>query len=104
MTLNVRIKVKIYTVSEDAYGQPVQTLSETTTRWAEANKKGGTMYNMGAVEWKYDLEFKTRFYKSAPITTENIIEFEGTNYKVLSVSEDNEGYKFFQKVKCQAIE
>ena len=92
-------------VTQDEYGQPVQTESERFERWATVDRKGGNVYNnSGAIEWIYDITIRTKWYKSNPVLITDLVEYEGAQYKVMMITQDNEALKFNQILKCKAIE
>lgn len=103
--LNQRVKIKKYTSTVNEYGESVPVLSGSTTRWAEVEDKGGNMFfGNQAMDWVYDITVRVRFYKSNDIDNKDIVEYKGSNYRILDIQRDDTGYVFFEKLKCKKIE
>lgn len=102
--LNRRVTIKTYTTSADAYGQPVQTVIDYSDRWADVKNASGNVYNSGGNEWVYDIDVRLRYSAAKPVLVSNLLRYGGKDYKILNVGYDDQGYKFFEILKCKAVE
>ena len=102
--MNVRVGIKTFEATKDDFGQPLQSLVSTVTRWAEVTNATGTNYNNGAIEWIYDIKVSMWYSATDPTLEENILTYKNKDYKILNVSYDDQGYRMKEILKCKAVE
>lgn len=101
---NQRFSVKRPGITINDYGEQVQTLNLVCERWGEVRQKSGDFYPAGTGQkWMNIMQIKALHYPSKDILLNDIVEYKGTEYRILEKRIDEETFKYFIILKCSAI-
>ena len=102
---NQRFKIQRPTMAENEFGEQVQTLTLIGTRWGEVKSKGGDFYPAGTSQkWLEVLQVKTKHYPDEDIFLDDLIEYDGKQYRILGKSFDEDTFKYYVILKVTGIE
>lgn len=102
-----KITIQRYSTTQDATGAVVRSETPTSsmTKWADAEQRGGGVsQEQGKREWSYDFRFKVRFTTDFIERPSDVVVFNGKEYLIQEVQNEDEGYKRFVILRCSRVE
>ena len=114
--LNRRIKVRRWNAIKNEFGGLVPIEVASWYKWAEVRasnwinldlyntRSGRSLDQYDQQQWEYDTTIIMRYEIDRPTRSNDTLEYEGTLYKINSITINNEYAKNFEIIKCSKID
>lgn len=114
--LNRRVKVRRWGTIKNEFGGLVPIEVSSWYKWAEVRasnwinldlyntRSGRSLDQYDQQQWEYDTTIIMRYEIDRPTRSNDTLEYEGTLYKINSITVNNEYAKNFEIIKCSKID
>lgn len=103
--LNCRVTVKRYVTTTNEFGGLEPVLSASWSKWAKVDDREGIQFDQyQQAQWSYDSIIILRYETERPTRSNDVIEFEGWNHKINSISLRHEGGKYWEYIKVTKLD
>lgn len=98
--LNRRVTIKRYVTDSNEFGGLEPVVSAYWSKWAYMEDRQGIQIDQYQQSmWTYDSVIVMRYEPERPTRSNDVIEYEGWNHKINSLSLKHEGGKFWEVIK-----
>lgn len=103
--LNRRVTIKRYTTASNEFGGLEPVMSSYWSKWASVDDRQGIQFDSyQQAMWSYDSIIVMRYETERPTRSNDVIEYEGWNHKINSLSLKHEGGKFWEIIKVVKLD
>ena len=99
--LNSRVTIKRYSAIKNEFGGLESVLNASWTKWAEVQDRSGSSINdYQQSQWTYDSVIVMRYEKERPTRSNDVLNYEGTDYKINSIQIRKEAAKSWEYIQA----
>ena len=103
--LNSRITVKRFTTTKNEFGGLVADNTSSWTKWAEVRDRYGSPRNeYQQRQWTYDQIFVMRYETERPTRSNDVISYNGSDYKINSLQLRSEAAKDWEFITATKLD
>lgn len=103
--LNRRVTLKRYTTLKNEFGGLVPVVTGEWSKWAEVRDRTGNNINeYQQSQWNYTNIFILRYEKERPTRSNDVLVYEGENYKINYIQIRTEGHKSFEWIEATKLD
>ena len=103
--LNSRVTINRYTSVKNEFGGLIPIIDSQWSKWAEVQDRSGSSTNdYQQSQWTYDSVIVMRYEKERALQSNDIIVYEGYNYKINSIQIRKEAAKSWEYVQATKLD
>lgn len=103
--LNSRITVKRFTTTKNEFGGLVADNTSSWTKWAEVRDRyGSPRSEYQQRQWTYDQIFVMRYETERPTQSNDVISYNGIDYKINSLQIRSEAAKDWEFITATKLD
>ena len=103
--LNSRVTIKRYSAIKNEFGGLESVLNASWTKWAEVQDRSGSSINdYQQSQWTYDSVIVMRYEKERPTRSNDVLNYEGTDYKINSIQIRKEAAKSWEYIQATKLD
>ena len=103
--LNRRVTIKRYSTASNEFGGLEPVMSSYWSKWASIDDRQGLQLDQyQQAMWTYDSVIVMRYEPERATRSNDVIEYEGWNHKINSLSLKHEGGKFWEVIKVVKLD
>ena len=103
--LNSRINILRFTTTKNEFGGLQADNTSTWTKWAEVRDRTGSPRNdYQQRQWTYDQIFVMRYETERPTRSNDVIEYNGTQYKINNIQIRTEAARDWEYISASKID
>lgn len=103
--LNSRVTINRYTTAKNEFGGLIPIIDSQWSKWAEVQDRSGSSTNdYQQSQWTYDSVIVMRYEKERPLHSNDVIVYEGYNYKINSIQIRKEAAKSWEYIQATKLD
>lgn len=103
--LNSRVTINRYTSVKNEFGGLIPIIDSQWSKWAEVQDRSGSSTNdYQQSQWTYDSVIVMRYEKERPLHSNDVIVYEGYNYKINSIQIRKEAAKSWEYIQATKLD